>query len=318
MSTDITLSIIVVSWNVSRLLEACLNSIIQHVTLDASSFEVHVVDNNSSDGSAEMVARNFPNFYLIANTENLGFGRANNQAFVRCRGRYVLLLNPDTELGRESIPSMLRIMEQTPDSGIVGAKLINSDGSFQRASGGALPTLYNVAWHYLYLHQLFPEGWAPEPTFLTEDAHDTRDIGWVSGAAMLLRAEAIGEKIFNEDYFMYGEDLDLCDRMHRHGWRVLYTSNATVMHHLRQSLVKQTSSEMLATAVTGNRAYFRVRHGRTKTFLHDLILSIGYTARWLSFAALAAIRHEPSNTKRRATYGVYASASIKALCRLGG
>ena len=305
------------SWNVSSLLEACLNSIIQHVGLDASDFEVHVIDNNSSDGSAEMVARKFPEFEVTANTENLGFGRANNQAYEQCTGRYVLLLNPDAELRHDSFLGLLQVMEKIPDAGIVGAKLIRSDGSFQRESGGALPTFYNVAWHYLCLHQLLPVSWAPEPTFLTQDPDSTLDVGWVSGAAMLLRPKAIGNKIFNEDFFMYGEDLELCDRMHRTGWRVMYTSNSTVLHHLRQSLAKQSSAEMLATAVTGNRAYFKVRHGRLKTFLHDLTLSIGYTTRWLSFVLLAIIRRNPSDSKRRATYGIYARASIKALFRFG-
>lgn len=300
------------------MLRACLDSVRQHVDLDATDFEVHVVDNNSEDGSAEMVAREFPEFNLIANVENLGFGRANNQAYEHCTGRYVLLLNPDTELRQGSFAGLLQVLEENKDVGIVGPKLVGNDGSFQRESGGALPTIYNVAWHYLCLNQLLPVTWAPRPTFFTHDPGSTIDVGWVSGAAMLMRPQAVGEQIFNEQFFMYGEDLELCDRMHRTGWRVMYTSRSTVMHHLRQSLSKQTSAEMLATAVTGNRAYFRIRHGRWKTCLHDLILSIGYSIRWLSFALFTIIRGRPSDVDRRVTYGLYARASIKAMLRFGG
>jgi hypothetical protein len=264
-----------------------------------------------------MVAAEFPNVRLTANRENLGFGRANNRAFAECRGRFILLLNPDTEIRSGAILRMLELMKNIPDAGIVGARLINTDGSFQRSSGGALPTLYNVAWHYFFLNELLPKRWTPKPTFLVEDLEGTFDIGWVSGAALMLRRQAVGENIFDDRFFMYGEDLELCDRMHATGWRVLYTSEATVMHHLRQSLAKQTSAEILASAVTGNRAYFQIRHGRLKTWLYDLMLTIGYIVRWTCFIVLAGLRRRTGDAEKRVTNGRYAAVSFRSLCRGG-
>ena len=155
------LSIIVVNWNVFDLLRSCLQSITDNVGLEPEQFEVIVVDNHSADDSVEMVRSEFPQFQLIANEENRGFARANNQAYLECRGDFTLLLNPDTEIREGAIPRMLEIMRETPTAGILGARLSNTDGSFQRSSGGALPTLWNVAWHYLFLNQILPRRWAP-------------------------------------------------------------------------------------------------------------------------------------------------------------
>ena len=317
MTNMCELSIIVVNWNVCNLLESCLRSIQQHANLHSNQYEVRVIDNNSSDGSVEMVREKFPSYHVTANQENKGFGRANNQAFTDCTGKYILLLNPDTEVQEGAISEMLRQLRNIPDAGIIGARLINSDGSFQRSSGGALPTLYNVAWHYLFLNQILPKQWAPLPTFLIEDIPGTFDIGWVSGAALLLRREAVNHTIFDEQFFMYGEDLELCNRVQSSGWRVLYTSEATVKHHLRQSLAKQTSEEMLASAVKGNRAYFQIQHGRLKTWLYDLILSTGYLVRWPCFTLLSALTHKPDYKQKIITSRRYACVSLKSLIRGG-
>ena len=310
-------SIIIVNWNVCELLKACLRAIEQEIGLDPELYEVLVFDNNSSDHSAAMVAALFPKVRLTANAENLGFGRANNRAYAQSRGKFVLLLNPDTEIRANAIVRMLQLMRENPDAGILGARLVNPDGSFQRSSGGSLPTLCNAIWHYLFVNDLLPKRWAPLPTFLVEDPQSTLDIGWVSGAAMLIRREALGETIFDERFFLYGEDLELCDRMHSSGWRVLFTSEATVMHRLRQSLAKQRSAEIVASAVTGNRAYFLVRHGRLKTWCYDLILTIGYMIRWIVFVALSILRSNAGDVDKLVTNRRYAFVSLRSLCRGG-
>lgn len=311
------LSIIVVNWNVCDLLESCLRSIEKNIGLAPERFEVLVVDNNSADKSVEMVRSKFPQFQLIANEDNRGFGRANNQAFLQCKGDLTLLLNPDTEISEGAIPRMLEIMRETPDAGILGARLSNTDGSFQRSSGGALPTLWNVAWHYLFLNQLLPKKWAPFPTFLIEDLPGTNDIGWVSGAALMISRDATGNSIFDDQFFMYGEDLELCDRVQRSGKRVMYTSEAIVMHHLRQSLAKHTSEDILASAVRGNRAYFQIRHGRLKTWFYDLILTTGYAIRWPCFALLSRLKNDPEYTHKLITSRRYAWVSFKSLLQGG-
>jgi N-acetylglucosaminyl-diphospho-decaprenol L-rhamnosyltransferase len=311
------LSIIVVNWNVCDLLESCLLSIEKNIGLQSEQFEVLIVDNHSADNSVEMVKSKFQHFKLIENEDNLGFARANNQAFLQCKGDFTLLLNPDTEIHEGAIPRMLAIMRETPDAGILGAKLINADGSFQRSSGGSLPTLYNVAWHYLFLNQIMPTKWAPPPTFLIEDLPGTKDIGWVSGAALMISREATGDSIFDDQFFMYGEDLELCDRTQRSGKRVMYTSEATVMHHLRQSLAKHTSEDILASAVKGNRGYFWIRHGRLKTWFYDLILATGYAIRWPCFALLSRLKSDPEYKQKLITSRRYAWVSFKSLFQGG-
>ncbi|PCI76892.1 MAG: hypothetical protein COB20_09415 [SAR86 cluster bacterium] len=317
MSELLELSIIVVNWNVCELLESCLLSIRQYAGLPPEKYEVHVIDNNSSDNSVDMVREKFPEFLLTANSDNKGFGRANNQAFPQCRGKYILLLNPDAEVREKAITQMLKLMDSMPDAGILGARLLNSDGSFQRASGGALPTLNNIAWHWLNLFRLLPKSWAPQPTFLIEDRQGTFDIGWVSGAALMIRPAAVGNNIFDPQFFMYGEDLELCDRVQNSGWRVLYTSKASVMHHLRQSVSKQSSAEILASVVKGNRAYFRNRHGQLRTWIYDLLLTCGYSARWCCFAVLSIVGNDPSYAEQGSMNRHHAGVAFKSFLRCG-
>lgn len=313
----IELSIIVVNWNVRDLLESCLRSVVKYSGLETGQYEVHIIDNNSSDKSAEMVREQFPDFFLTANTDNKGFGRANNQAFSDCKGKYILLLNPDTEVHDGAIAKMLQVMKDQTDTGILGARLINTDDTFQRSSGGALPTLYNMAWHYLLLNQLLPKEWSPLPIFLIEDHPGTFDIGWVSGAVLMLRRQVLDKTIFDEQFFMYGEDLELCDRVQRSGWHVKYTAEATVKHHLRQSLSKQTSLEMLSSTINGNRAYFRIRHGQLKAWLYDLILTLGYLVRWLFFSLFILIKQDENIASKVVVNRRYTLVCIKNLLRGG-
>src|SRR5262249_36157115 len=140
----LTLSVIVVNWKVRNLLRECLQSLRRQMRLPSEAWEVIVVDNDSRDGSVEMVRAEFPEAKLIANRENVGFGRANDHAFPFCRGRYVLLLNPDTVVLDHAADRMLEIMEARPEIGALGCRLLNSDGTFQRWTGGNLPRLLNV------------------------------------------------------------------------------------------------------------------------------------------------------------------------------
>lgn len=315
---DIDISIIVVNWNVCELLAGCLTAIQQHAGLDPRSFEVRIIDNNSADDSVAMVRERFPGYHLTVNSENTGFARANNQAYAECRGRHILLLNPDTEIWEGAIAKMLAVLDQHPQAGILGARLLNSDGSFQRAAGGALPTLANVAWHYLFLARLLPSRWSPPPTFMYGDPQGTFPVGWVSGAAMMLRREAVGQRIFDESFFLYGEDLELCHRMHAAGWKVMYTSAATVLHHLRRSTSRHGSAEILASPVKGNRAYFRRHNGRLRTWLYDLLLTVGYLARWPCFRILSILKQDATGFGGMATASrLYARASFTALLRCG-
>lgn len=284
---DLDLSIIVVNWNVREMLRECLTSVQSETRWARDRYELHVVDNASLDGSTEMIRREFPDVLLTANDENVGFARAHNQILDRCLGRYILALNPDTVVTDGAIDRMLSWMDAQPGVGVLGCRKLNSDRSFQRAGGGAFPTLRNMSWNYLFLNKLLPRRWAPPALFMEEDLQGDRDIDWVSGAALLVRREALESRFFDEAFFMFGEDWELCERVRRGGWRVVYTSRATVIHHHRGSMAKQDSQAVLDAALLGPRTFYRARNGPGHLRVFDLIVLVGYLIRWPLFGLLS-------------------------------
>lgn len=276
----LTLSIIIVSWNVRDLLRECIRSVQSNLSLPPDEYEIIVVDNASDDGSAEMVRRDFEAVSLIANEKNLGFGVANNQAFRACRGRWVLLLNPDALVVDESITRMLDVLENDPEIGAVGARLTNTDGSRQASSAGSFPTTSNVACHYLFLNRLLPARLLPPALFLARDPETVREVDWVSGACMMLRCAALEGTIFDERFFMYGEDMELCARLRANGWNVVHAPGARVIHYLGGSMKRQSSPKILSTALTGPRTVYLMLHGRRQLFLYDLSIVTGFLLRW--------------------------------------
>ena len=285
----ITLSVIVVNWKVRDLLRACLQSLQAQMQLAASEWEVHVVDNDSNDGSVEMVRAEFPQAHVIANRENVGFGRANDQAFAACRGRYVLLLNPDTVVLDHAVDRMLAIMESRPDIGALGCQLLNSDGSFQRWTGGNSPRVMNVAANFLFFNRVLPESFLPPPLYL--ESQPTRDVevGWVSGACMLLRREAFRDTMFDERFFLYGEDVELCERLRMGEWKVVYTPSARVVHHQGKSLEHQTV-KVRHGKMRGLRIAFEMKNSPALVPVYDVILVTGFLIRSVIFAVAAVVR----------------------------
>ena len=280
------LSVIVVNWNVRDLLRECLASLAREMRLPRDSWEVIVVDNASGDGSVEMVRREFPDAVVLANGDNLGFGRANNQAFRMCRGRYVLLLNPDTVVKDHAIDRMMETMDGRPDVAALGCRLLNTDGTFQRWTGGSPPGLLNVTCHFLLLYRLIPARLMPRPLYLETEPRQDLEVGWVSGACMLLRREAVGDAIFDERFFLYGEDVELCDRLARGGWKVVYTPRASIVHHEGKSLAGQTP-EIQLSKLRGLRDIFSMRHSRMSLAAYDVVVSLGFLLRSVLFTVAA-------------------------------
>jgi GT2 family glycosyltransferase len=287
-SNTVTLSVIVVSWNVRELLRDCLCSLREEMEMPAPQWEVIVVDNASGDGSAELVQREFADVALIANRNNTGFARANNQALQSCRGEFVLLLNPDAVVREHAIDRMLRIMRDQPGIGALGCKLLNTDGSLQRWTGGAGPTLWNIATHFLLLDRVLPRFALPQPLYLEGDPREDTAVGWTSAACMLLRREALGERIFDERFFMYCEDLDLCQRLLRAGWKVMYTPRAAITHHDGKSLAQQTR-DVQASKLRSLRAAFAQHNPHTSLVLYDLIVSTGFLMRSVAYLLMAVM-----------------------------
>lgn len=254
------LSICIVSWNASDLLKKCLSSVYKFPP--KCDFEVFVADNNSSDGTPDMVASNFPQVLLIKNKENLGFAKANNQIIEKARGRYLLLLNPDTEVFEGSIDVLMEFLDKNMDAGVVAPKLINSDGTLQRSCMG-FPTLGAMAMRQLFLEALAPFNPYTKKYLMSDFNHDkTSEVDQPMGACLLVR-KGIIDKLgaFDPKYYMFFDEVDLCFRIKKAGWKIFFAPASTVMHH-GGTAVKKWSPFKLSKVWTASRNhYFRKHHG---------------------------------------------------------
>ncbi len=229
-----SVSVIIVSWNTRELLRRCLNSV--YASPPGLDLEVIVVDNGSHDGSVEMVRSHFPATNLIVTKENLGFARANNLAIARARGDYLLLLNADAELTGSALPDMVRCAHDDPAAGIVGPRLLNSDGTTQ-SSRRRFPTAATAVLESTVLQRWFPDHRALRAYYVLDRSDDDQQqVDWLVGACLLVRSEAArAAGPLDEGFFMYSEELDWCHRFAKHGWKVVYYPLARVIHHGGQS-----------------------------------------------------------------------------------
>jgi hypothetical protein len=313
-----TVSIVIVNWKVRDLLRDCLASVRDQMLMDPADYEVIVVDNDSADGSVEMMAAEFPWVRVEASPVNLGFADGSQRGYELSSGEFILLLNPDTVILDHAVDKMVARMAATPDAAIIGARLLNSDGSFQRASGGAFPSLANVAWNYLFLSRLLPARWGPEEMFLKGDPQGIRDLDWVSGASLLFRRAAVGRRIFDPAFFMFGEDMDVCDRMKRQGWRVLYSTEQSIVHHHGSSFAKQAERQIMATVYKGPRAFFARSHGRMALAAYDLLLFVGYGLRWVAADMLNLFTRKAEHAELARFSGDFVRTMVRARLSHGG
>jgi GT2 family glycosyltransferase len=222
-------SVIIVSYNTCALTLDCLRSI--HAQPRDLDFEVFVVDNASADGSAAAIAAEFSQVRLIANTDNRGFAAANNQALRLARGRYVLLLNPDTLVLENCIANTVRYADQHADVAVVGCRVLEAPGRVQYTCF-AFPRPFHLLLTAIGLHHLFPRShfWSAEE--LRGWQRDTeREVDVVSGMFMLVRRTAIDEVgLLDEDYFVYAEEADWCYRFWKHGWRCVFAPVGEIIH----------------------------------------------------------------------------------------
>lgn len=234
------ISIVIVNYNVQHFLEQCLHSVF--VALEGIDGEVWVVDNNSVDGSLSMLERKFPQVKLIANKENVGFARANNQALRQAEGEYLLLLNPDTLVEPDTFRLCLDFMDKTPDAGGLGVKMLDGNGNFLPESKRGLP-VPSVAFYKIFgLSKLFPKSkkfGAYHLTYLDKDEIHSIDV--LSGAFMLMRKSVLDKVgLLDEDYFMYGEDIDLSYRITLGGYKNYYFPKTRIIHYKGESTKKSS------------------------------------------------------------------------------
>ncbi|MCU0417767.1 MAG: glycosyltransferase family 2 protein, partial [Cytophagaceae bacterium] len=235
-----TLSIIIVNYNVCHFLEQTLTSV--YKAKQDLSVEVFVVDNNSVDGSVEMVKEKFPEVELIDNKENLGFSKANNQAIRRSKGEFILLLNPDTVIEEDTLVKIVQFMQEHPEAGGLGVKMLDGKGNFLPESKRGLPSPWVAFYKIFGLSALFPKSKKFGHYHLGYlDKDKTHQVEVLSGAFMLLRKSTLDTiGLLDEDYFMYGEDIDLSYRILKHGKKNYYYPETRIIHYKGES-TKKTS-----------------------------------------------------------------------------
>ena len=249
MNQSVDLSIIIVSYNTKDILRGCLESIFAHTKMKYT-YKVIVVDNASKDGSTEMVKENFSTVFLIENTQNVGFSKANNQGIKKSKGQYVLFLNSDTVVYDKTLETMITFMDSHKDAGAATCRVGLSDGNLDDAAHRGFPSPWNAFCHFSGLSKFFSRsklfsgysmGWM--------DITKIHEIDACAGAFMIVRRDA-GEQIdwWDEDFFWYGDDLDFCYRLKEKKWKIYFVPTVSILHYKGVSGGIKKISEHLTTA----------------------------------------------------------------------
>ena len=249
----IILTIIIVNWNNKNLLRNCLKSI--YNSQNYYNYEIIVVDNNSEDGSVELIKNEFPNVVLIENNKNLGFAKANNQAIKIARGNYILLLNNDTVVTNTyCFDRMIELMEKNSQIGILGCKLLYPDGTLQ-SCGESFPSVWGIFKSQI----LFAKTWKRFGKNKQGDNH-FKEIDFICGACLMTRKEILDQVgLFKEKYFMYGEDVEFCYRVHKAGYNIGVLMNESIVH-LHSKSTEKNLTEMLYHSITNELKNLRMLH----------------------------------------------------------
>ena len=276
------LSVVIISWNTRELLRDCLTSVFSEPT--GLTLEVFVADNASSDGSAEMVRDSFPQVQLIQNETNLGFAAANNRIFPLCHADKILLLNSDTVVIGNALRVLVDCLDRHREAGAVAPKLNQTGAGIDILGCGELITLRTSINHWLFLARMFPRVRAFEGIYHYAGAHDdiTREVGWVSGACMLVRRAAI-EQVgpLSERWFMYAEDQEWCARMKDHEWKIYHVPEAVVEHRHGASFNQNPEVSVLPLKAIRGLFIHLNRPSPAQLLVHDWILTLGLMLRGL-------------------------------------
>jgi N-acetylglucosaminyl-diphospho-decaprenol L-rhamnosyltransferase len=279
-------SIVIVNWNAREVLLRCLQSI-RSTTTD-QSIETIVIDNASHDDSRALIRQHFDWVTLIENSTNIGFAAANNQGLQHSRNPYILLLNPDTELQPNALQLLHQFMIDQPRCGAAGARLLNPDGTLQ-PSAFPMPSLRREVWRLLHLDAIKPYALYPMSRWPIDAA---RSVDSVQGACVIVRRAALDQiGLFDEDYFIYSEEIDLCYRLRTAGWSIDWLPQAQVVHHGGQS-TQQVADEIFIRLYQGKIIFFRKHAGLFMARSYKLILMLASLARVL-ISPLALLERPP-------------------------
>ena len=285
------ISVIIVNWNTRDILSQCLNSLRNHPA--SYPMEVIVVDNASSDGSAELVREKFPEVRLIVNKENCGFAKGNNIGIQQSSGKYVCIMNSDVLVLEDTLNRMYDYMEANPRIGILGPKFYRDmeRTGIDPTSCRKFPTIWNKLCEALALHKLFPGSEFFSTPEMDYFAHDSiKKVEVIAGTTWMVRRTALDEVgLMDESFFMYGEDLDWCKRFWDHGWEVLFFPEALAIHFGRSSSSKEPVRFHLEQQRSAMR-YWRKHHGITGVFCIHAIGLLHHAIRLLGQMILYSVK----------------------------
>ncbi len=265
------LSIIIVTWNSQEFIRNCLDSLL--ISAGSLSVEIIVVDNDSSDQTAKIVEQFYPQVNLIQNKKNWGYAKANNQGIEEARGECILLLNPDTQVLEDALSLMYEFMEQNPEIGSLGAKLLNPDKSVQ-SSCREFPTFSTLIWEFFGLSRLFPRSrvfgrWRMGYF----DFNETREVDQPMGSCLMLRRETLEDVgILDENFAMFFNDVDLCFRIKKGGWKIYFYPEAKVIHYKGASTRKVKAKMIWLSHLAFYRFFKKHKTGLTNRLLLFLFL----------------------------------------------
>lgn len=273
------LSIIIINWNSVDYLNRCLETI--YANTKGINFEVIVVDNASFDGSGEFLATHYPKVKFMQNQKNTGFANANNLGFKHSIGDNILFLNPDTEIAGPAIAQLLHYLKSAINVGAIGCKLLNTDGSIQTTCIKAFPTILYYLLDSDFLLLRFPgwKVWGVRPLFFYRGTPEPVEV--VTGACLMVKRtvfESVG--MFSSEYFMYGEDVDLCYKLHKFGRTNYYNGGVSIIHHGGKS-AEQTNFKQFNTIHKRKSGliYFKKFHGSFAGILYVLTMGLSSAMR---------------------------------------
>ena len=277
---------VVVSYNSARDLPRCLTAIQEQENVRT---EVFVVDNASHDGSGDLVRSRFPSVTLIENTVNVGFARANNQILEHTPADYVALVNPDAVLAPGAIAERVSHLRQDPTVGVASTRLVNPDGTLQPSCHAYLG-LMNLLGETFMLDHLFPNWKAISSLHMTDFAHDRpADVEWIQGAFLVVRGDVCRQVGgFDPDFFMYGEEMDWCYRIHKAGWRIVYLPDPPVVHEGGASS-RPIAGPMFVENLKSRLRFLDKHRGPLVTALARAIIAVSVLLRALARELLALV-----------------------------
>jgi len=286
--TDV--SVVIVNWNTRDILRNCLKSIYEQ-TGDVA-LEVIVIDNASSDGSAEMVRKNFPKVSLIENSENRGFAAANNQGITIAKGRYVLLLNSDTIILDNAIDKTLSFADAHPEAGVVGCQVWENSETIQMTCF-RFPSVFNLFLSAFWLNKIFKHNRILGREWMLWWGRDSeREVDVISGSFMFVRRKAIDEAgLMDEDYFLYYEETDWCYRFANAGWKILFWPGAKILHwHGGRNSSKQEALKMFVQFQKSLLIFFRKHYGWLNCITARLLLIMSFGLRCCSWILVVSLK----------------------------